>query len=275
MPILAVNVVYFMANSAALGEARRVLRPGGRMVIYATHGSTMRRWPFAAATRIGCSIIRGLRRSSSMPGFARAIVSASRRRCRFGSSWSFGGGGETKTTGAALECSLVRRRCDRRRRQIGVLRTAEKHEQRKQRRYLMSRYFLASRPFAPPAYAGCGTSTGTDLGFPSDRRTLSPLDNLAMTRRRRPLAFVEIVAHARVGHLRRRSRDRRISEQSSGRARTAAPGPWRRCVSRSWHNGAPDLRWRRRQDRRRASAAARPDQSKACDASVFVARGAA
>ena len=39
-------MVYFMANSTALGEARRVLRPGGRMVIYATHGSIMRRWPF-------------------------------------------------------------------------------------------------------------------------------------------------------------------------------------------------------------------------------------
>jgi SAM-dependent methyltransferase len=45
--ILAVNVVYFMHSSAAIREARRVLRPGGRMVLYATHGSAMGRWPFA------------------------------------------------------------------------------------------------------------------------------------------------------------------------------------------------------------------------------------
>ena len=34
--ILAVNVVYFMKSSAAVREARRVLRPGGRIVLYAT-----------------------------------------------------------------------------------------------------------------------------------------------------------------------------------------------------------------------------------------------
>jgi SAM-dependent methyltransferase len=44
--VLAVNVVYFMGSSAAR-EARRVLRPGGRIVLYATDRSAMRRWPFA------------------------------------------------------------------------------------------------------------------------------------------------------------------------------------------------------------------------------------
>lgn len=45
--ILAVNVVYFMRSSAAVREARRVLRPGGRIVLYATDRSAMRRWRFA------------------------------------------------------------------------------------------------------------------------------------------------------------------------------------------------------------------------------------
>jgi SAM-dependent methyltransferase len=45
--ILAVNVAYFMYSSAAIREARRVLRPGGRIVLYVTHSSAMRRWPFA------------------------------------------------------------------------------------------------------------------------------------------------------------------------------------------------------------------------------------
>ena len=45
--VLAVNVVYFMSSSAAVREARRVLRPGGRMVLYATDRSAMRNWRFA------------------------------------------------------------------------------------------------------------------------------------------------------------------------------------------------------------------------------------
>ncbi len=45
--ILAVNVVYFMHSASAIREARRVLRPGGRVVLYATHRSAMRNWPFA------------------------------------------------------------------------------------------------------------------------------------------------------------------------------------------------------------------------------------
>jgi SAM-dependent methyltransferase len=45
--ILAVNVIYFMGSPAALSEARRVLRRGGRIVLYGTLDSVMRRWPFA------------------------------------------------------------------------------------------------------------------------------------------------------------------------------------------------------------------------------------
>lgn len=41
--VLAVNVIYFCSpNGAALAEARRVLRPGGAMSIYATDCSSMR-----------------------------------------------------------------------------------------------------------------------------------------------------------------------------------------------------------------------------------------
>jgi ubiquinone/menaquinone biosynthesis C-methylase UbiE len=46
--VLAVNVIYFWHDAArVLCEIRRVLRPGGRLVIYATDAATMRRWKFA------------------------------------------------------------------------------------------------------------------------------------------------------------------------------------------------------------------------------------
>ncbi len=48
--ILAVNVVYFWQNAAAiLAECHRVLRPGGKISIYATDASSMRRWKFAGS----------------------------------------------------------------------------------------------------------------------------------------------------------------------------------------------------------------------------------
>ncbi len=46
--ILAVNVVYFFDESGGeLEEARRLLKPGGKMAIYATDKSAMSRWKFA------------------------------------------------------------------------------------------------------------------------------------------------------------------------------------------------------------------------------------
>lgn len=46
--ILAVNVVYFWEDpQRILAEVRRVLRPGGKLAVYATDAAVMRRWKFA------------------------------------------------------------------------------------------------------------------------------------------------------------------------------------------------------------------------------------
>jgi len=46
--VLAVNVAYFFcADGTELREARRVLRPGGRLAVFAADRSVMTRWKFA------------------------------------------------------------------------------------------------------------------------------------------------------------------------------------------------------------------------------------
>jgi len=48
--ILAVNVAYFLGSDGrALAEMRRVLKPGGKLVIYVTRDSSMKNWKFASA----------------------------------------------------------------------------------------------------------------------------------------------------------------------------------------------------------------------------------
>ena len=46
--ILAVNIAYFFDRDGRdFREVRRVLRPGGRMVIYVSDRATLADWPFA------------------------------------------------------------------------------------------------------------------------------------------------------------------------------------------------------------------------------------
>lgn len=45
--VLAVNVAYFMRDASGIAEARRVLKPGGRLVLYVTSAEAMRSWRFA------------------------------------------------------------------------------------------------------------------------------------------------------------------------------------------------------------------------------------
>ena len=74
---LAVNVAYFMQDATAIAEACRVLKPGGRLVLYVTAASAMQNWRFAGPHSHRLFDAGQLRRLIASGGFSDGRISLS------------------------------------------------------------------------------------------------------------------------------------------------------------------------------------------------------
>ena len=73
--VLLVNVVYFFdADGRDISEVHRVLRAGGRLVIYVTSRETMEKWPFAGPDTHRTFDARGLGQLLENAGFRRSHI---------------------------------------------------------------------------------------------------------------------------------------------------------------------------------------------------------
>ena len=83
--ILAVNVLYFFASDGAeIAEARRVLRRGGKMVLYATDRSSMQKWKMCTAETHRMFDANELRELLRRGGFADDEIKIEQIRLSFG-----------------------------------------------------------------------------------------------------------------------------------------------------------------------------------------------
>jgi SAM-dependent methyltransferase len=83
--VLAVNVAYFFdAGGGAVAELRRVLAPGGRVVVYVTDRSTMDGWRFAGPQTHTTYDAAGLARLLAAGGFRPESIAVAAHRLPFG-----------------------------------------------------------------------------------------------------------------------------------------------------------------------------------------------
>lgn len=85
--LLAVNVAYFFDRDGRdLREAYRVLRPGGRMVIYVSDRATLAKWPFAGEDTHRSYDADGLVRAIQAGGFQPTEITVAPVELPFGVS---------------------------------------------------------------------------------------------------------------------------------------------------------------------------------------------